>query len=503
MKKQTFALILAMCVCSICTFAQRTDLSHPLSIKGTLNKTYQAIPSGSEIELTGVCKISFGTNNEIVLVTKTDERSYIVPIKKLKDMTLTPTNTQSFWDLAFLANGMYQYYNKKGYFYAQRDELNNEADDYVKELINSHLLYEDEYIEDYIQSVFIKIAPRMVDPKRPGLSSIRILKSPGPDSYMLPNGTLIITTGLLATLESEEELTAILASEMAHYVLDHQVVNVHKQLVRAQRAEFWGSIVQGLAEGVDMSLSERYEYYVPGTVSDLTYIISAAVINGMNERMGMLYTDKQITQSDRIASDYLQMNNIDPKYLASALTKIWNYYHAQRDFYVLSKRGNYAQLWERLQLAGNETKEANHAYLKKVSGVITSNAIIQMMKKDYEAAAILAQKNIDNEVATDDDYIILAKANMGMYNTPEENERSMKLIQKAISMTNIPNVNAYKQEILLLLRMNKQGKGADALKTYINILDQIKQHATISEDINWAIGEINWADKLLQRVSIM
>lgn len=343
----------------------------------------------------------------------------------------------------------------------------------------------------------------MVDPKRPGLSSIRILKSPGPDSYMLPNGTLIITTGLLATLESEEELTAILASEMAHYVLDHQVVNVHKQLVRAQRAEFWGSIVQGLAEGVDMSLSERYEYYVPGTVSDLTYIISAAVINGMNERMGMLYTDKQITQSDRIASDYLQMNNIDPKYLASALTKIWNYYHAQRDFYVLSKRGNYAQLWERLQLAGNETKEANHAYLKKVSGVITSNAIIQMMKKDYEAAAILAQKNIDNEVATDDDYIILAKANMGMYNTPEENEHSMKLIQKAISMTNIPNVNAYKQEILLLLRMNKQGKGADALKTYINILDQIKQHATISEDINWAIGEINWADKLLQRVSIM
>lgn len=68
---------------------------------------------------------------------------------------------------------MYQYYNKKGYFYEQREELNNEADDYIKELLNSHLLYEDEYIEDYVQSVFVKVAPRMVDKRRPRLSAIR------------------------------------------------------------------------------------------------------------------------------------------------------------------------------------------------------------------------------------------------------------------------------------------------------------------------------------------
>lgn len=503
MKKQTIILIAAMCICSICTFAQRTDISHPLSIKGVLNKTYQAIPGGSEIEVTGVSKSAFGEYNELLLVTKSGERSFGVPIKKIKDMTLTPNDTQSFWDATFLTNGMYQYYDKKGYFYEQREELNNEADDYIKELAGSHLFYEDEYIEDYIQSIFIKVAPRIVDKKRPGLSSIRILKSPGPDSYMLPNGTLIITTGLLATLESEEELIAILASEMTNYVLDFQMVNVHKQQVRAQRAVFWGSVVQGLAEGVDMYLSERYEYYVPGTVSDCTFLISAAVINGMNERMGMLYTDKQMALSDETAMQYLRMNNIDPHYLSSALTKIWNYYHAQRDFYALTKRGNYAQLLGRMQLVGEETKEADHAYLKRVSGVITSNAIIQMMKKDYEAAAALAKKNIDNGVATDDDYIILAKANMGMYNTPEENEHSMELIQKAISMTNIPNVNAYKQEILLLLRMNKQGKGADALRKYIDILSQIKEHATTNDDVNWAISEINWADKLLQRVSIM
>lgn len=503
MKKQAITLLVTMCVCSVCAFAQRTDISHPLSIKGTLNKTYQAIPGGSEIELIGISKTSFGESNELLMVTKYGDRSFGVPIKKVKDMTLSPDDTQSFWDAAFLTNGMYQYYDKKGYSYNLREELNNEADEYIKELINSNLLYNDEYIEDYIQSVFIKVAPHKVSKQRPGFSSIRILKSPEPDSYMLPNGTLIITTGLLATLESEEELTAILASEMAHYVLDHQLVNIRKQQVRAERAMFWGSVVQGLAEGVDLYLSERYEYYVPGTVSDCTYLISAAVINGINERMGMLYTDKQMALSDEIAMKYLRLNNIDPAYLSSALKKIWNYHHSQRDFYMLSKQGNYTQLWDRIQLTDNETKESDHAYLKKVSSVITSNAIIQMMKKDYEAAAALAQKNVDNEVATDDDYIILAKANMGMYNTPEENERSMELIQKAISMTDIPNVNAYKQEILLLLRMNKQGKGADALRKYIDTLSEIKKHAVTNDDVNWAISEINWADKLLQRVSIM
>lgn len=70
-------------------------------------------------------------------------------------------------------------------------------------------------------------------------------------------------------------------------------------------------------------------------------------------------------------------------------------------------------------------------------------------------------------------------------------------------MTDIPNVNAYKQQILLLLRMNKQAKAADALRNYIDLLGHVKDHAISSEDVNWAMNEINWADKLLQRISII
>ena len=45
--------------------------------------------------------------------------------------------------------------------------------------------------------------------------------------YMYSNGTMVIHTGLLSALHTEDELVAILSHEIAHFVLDHSVQNVN------------------------------------------------------------------------------------------------------------------------------------------------------------------------------------------------------------------------------------------------------------------------------------
>ncbi len=98
--------------------------------------------------------------------------------------------------------------------------------------------------------------------------------------------------------------------------------------------------------------------------------------------------------------------------------------------------------------------------------------------KRYKETARLIRKNIDNRLATDNDYIILVKAEMALSNTEEVNNRCLAMLDKAQEMAGTsPNLDIYKQKILLLMRMNKQAQAADILKEYITLLWQPKARA--------------------------
>ena len=102
---------------------------------------------------------------------------------------------------------------------------------------------------------------------------------------------------------------------------------------------------------------------------------------------------------------------------------------------------------------------------------MTFNAAMNMADQRYEEAGRLIQKNINNDLATDHDYVILAKSRMALYNTEEVNEECATLLWKAKELAgDSPNLDIYKQEILLLMRMNKQAKAAGTLKEYLGLL---------------------------------
>lgn len=346
--------------------------------------------------------------------------------------------------------------------------------------------------------------PRGVNDLQPERPHIEILKSPAPDVYMHPNGALIVTTGLLSTLSSEEELKAIITSEIVHLLFDHHLVNIVKDEARIRRAEFWSGVLAGAASIVEEVLVENNKYYIPGGVFITAELISSGISSQILKRLGMNYSRKQINEADDIALEYLRFANIDPSTLVTALAKIRNYYVTENDFSTLSER-DYRDLEYRINRLKKETEIKNFTnrnYQKRISGITTFNAIAQLNSNNYAAAERLAQQNIKNKLASTDDYVVFIQASMKLSNSDQDNEKNLELIQHAKTLSLVPNFNLCKQEILLLLRMNKQAKASEALKEYIELLKNYQDNIKNGNEFDWAASEIHWANDLFQRIRL-
>ena len=168
----------------------------------------------------------------------------------------------------------------------------------------------------------------------------------------------------------------------------------------------------------------------------------------------------------------------------------------------LLRYGSIDNLKKRIDKAGKAENQSSRTYLKATSDVVTFNAAMNMADQRYEETARLIQKNINNNLATDHDYVILAKSQMALYNTEEANEECATLLWKAKELAgDSPNLDIYKQEILLLMRMNKQAKAASTLKEYLELLSRYQEQGMQGEEEEWTNKEIAWANQLLDKIS--
>lgn len=223
MKRSILFLSFILLGCSI-LFAQSTSLSPTVNIKGVFRKEYQGISKGTPFVLQRVVKLKNASEQGVsrtqaVLIVNGVQLG--LPMNMFDVVSLQPDDKNSFWQSRQLSNELITYYEKKGYQESLRKEQAQEANDYLRELEQSKLFYEDAAVEDYLQCLLLSIIPEQMAVKREGVPQIRVLKSPSPDMLMLANNCLLISTGMLTTLDTEEELYAILSREVAHYVLDH------------------------------------------------------------------------------------------------------------------------------------------------------------------------------------------------------------------------------------------------------------------------------------------
>lgn len=364
-------------------------------------------------------------------------------------------------------------------------EMDLDVDKYVSTLKDYNLQYYDPYIYNYIYSLITKIMPLELIDGRPTNIHLLIVEDLTPNASMCHNGTLIINTGLLSALRSEDELVAVLCHEMAHYVLAHSVRNVNKMLTRKKHAAFWGALATGLtavAEGVAASNGN----YVPGLATTTVALTSTAIASEVVDYLGMKYDKKQEAEADEIACRALSFLGYSTDALATALQRCENAVRKSQhiNHFYLSESESDTQ--ERIAKCGTpDLSIYQRSYDVTMSQLLTKVALANFECGRFRMAERIADVNIANEVALPTDYLVKVNCILSMYDSPDMYEFALGVIEKAKSV--YPDyMGLMKAEILVYIRLNDFAKAKILLAQYDDYLrTSIMRSKDIPNDLIW------------------
>lgn len=152
------------------------------------------------------------------------------------------------------------------------------------EIIKRYGLYKDQKLQDYIQSVGERLAA--VSHRRNLIYRFTLLDSQEINAFALPGGYIYITRGLLAYLNNEAELAAVLGHEIGHVTARHGV----RQHSAATATGVLAAILASQA-GVQGA-------------GDVLNAIGTALVRG--------YGREHELESDRLGAEYLARGGYDP-----------------------------------------------------------------------------------------------------------------------------------------------------------------------------------------------
>ena len=165
---------------------------------------------------------------------------------------------------------------------AQEISLGRSADADVRK---QYKVYESAPLQDYVNSVGQKIAQHS---HRPNLQyHFTVLDTPEINAFALPGGYVYVTRGILAYLNSEAEMAAVLGHEIGHVTARHGV----RQASATQAANVGLTIVS---------------IFVPGVTStNLGQDLAGAWLSG--------YGRDHELEADRLGAEYLARTEYDPQ----------------------------------------------------------------------------------------------------------------------------------------------------------------------------------------------
>jgi len=229
-----FAIIpLLLCAASL---AQAQSLQWDTDLYGRTTAPLKGIRKGTDIHITSVKYFRKDDENAIPQYRSADhfELSVNGILTSTKGgaryhgaFTFNCVTPQDVWDATVIDRTL-DMITEKGYRNKQRHELEMRSRRYMKLLREHNLLSDDPYLTYYVRTLTDRMKPAHLIDGRTQNIDVVLLQNPAADSYMLPDGTLLVSTGLLTIIHTPDELAAVLAREMVHLVLDHAMTNYRK-----------------------------------------------------------------------------------------------------------------------------------------------------------------------------------------------------------------------------------------------------------------------------------
>ncbi len=391
-----------------------------------------------------------------------------------------------------------------------RDESSDDALEYINKLTDANLIFDDPLLENYLYTLLHKIRMTNNVFYKNGNINVVVLKSTDLNASIYPDGTLLLTTGLLANLNSEAELAGVLAHEIAHYMLDHSIVNITLMNQRIKRAEFWAAIATGIVAAAEVVAASQSNYYYPvGAATAATSAIASTIANSIISRLGMEYNQEQELEADRLAVNLLKLLNYNENAYATALSNLQNYQQTNGNYSYFFNSSTHPSLLSRIIKSGKVVEIKDLFYKQQTSFAISNFAVSEFFRRNFHASYKFAKQNIDNKVADDDDYTICSASLQIIKDTPESNKEAMDLLNKAYEI-NPNNININKYKCILYLRMKEYNKAKEALNEYMTLLNKeiirindIKGQQTWENSYAYLCSENSWANKMVIKLNGM
>ena len=371
---------------------------------------------------------------------------------------------QDYWDVRNLMS--LPSLSRLSDLYTIRTNMEEDAMSYISSLREYGLLFDDPYLESYLYSIISKLAPQHRVDGFPFNLSLAIVRDDSMNACVFPNGTILINTGLLANIHTEDELVAVLAHEIGHFASNHALVNLQKAIQRKQRAEVIAGIATAMAATVEIA-SARNGYYADGSLTFGTAILSTAIAAEVASNMGLKFNREQEEDADEMAVRALDLLGYDKNACSTLFARMTEVYNEEGNWAAYYIAEDHPSLKDRIEKCGTPNLSRNKEFEKKVSFAVTNAAITKYNIGRFSQALKFVNQNIENQVATDDDYLLKACCLLNLKDNPSSNLEALNLVRMAKEI-NPKNVNIIKTEILASIRNGLLPEAQSLLSEYIN-----------------------------------
>jgi predicted Zn-dependent protease len=256
---------------------------------------------------------------------------------------------------------------------AQEVSMGRSEDRRVRQQYGS---YDDAELQSYVNAIGQRLAKAS---HRPGLQyHFLVVDSPEVNAFALPGGYVYITRGILAYLNSEAELAAVLGHELGHVTARHSV----QQLAAATAANVGASILQILVPQVRSSGADA-----------LVNLLGGTLLSG--------YGREHELEADRLGAEYLARTGYDPQAMIRVVGVLKN--HELFDAEVAKAEGREPRRYhglfashpdndtrlqevvrEAARFSGGEKRDDRETFLRRMAGLVFADSPEQGVVRNHQ-----------------------------------------------------------------------------------------------------------------------
>jgi Zn-dependent protease with chaperone function len=504
--KQYYALFFLMFFS--CSLIAQMDISVPVTAKDRLRLAdplgrLERIDKGTSFKVVGYQAVT-GTN-QVDYRVEYNDKPYIISSRNALEAIEIDYKNASLEDLWAI-----NYIESDGLAHAARygrdQELRSEIEQEYLELEQSLEQYDDPFLLDYLNQLLMRIFPGEIPKAQAANLQVNVFNGSEPWSFACSNGKIFLSTGLLATLGSEEELMAILAAEVAHIYFDHSYVNYRQQEIREARARFWTGVLTVAALAAETAVAvdnanrgnyDLLDYQFYGVFTESVFLLSSTVASSILNRLGMEYTQEQQQEADRIAKLVLEWHGMNGSAMATALARIDEYYESTREYVLTSGDSPFPNIGKRISdlegksdLDYTETKaEAN--YLQRCATLLSMSAWQEYREGELDIAQRLVDRLVDSRLAAVDDQVLRSLLLRRTTLDASGLQKALVWLDEAEQSARSIPVELYLERSVLHYRM---GNMEEARKALVKYREDLLKLQPLQEK------RLRWAEQMLERL---